>query len=67
MAWPRRRLIAEADGVEPHDAPPALFRDRERQNDLVNAGWTVVRFTWADTLSVDRVPNVVRRALSSRR
>ncbi len=43
----------------------ALFRDRRRQNDLANAGWTVLRFTWADTLRRGYVAATVRRALEA--
>ena len=47
-AWPSRRLAVEADGRETHDKPEALYQDRVRQNNLVLAGWTVLRFTWDD-------------------
>ena len=33
-----------------HDEPDALYRDRTRQNRLVNLGWTVIRVTWTDLL-----------------
>lgn len=56
MAWPSRRLAVEADGRQTHDELSALYRDRERQNDIVLAGWTVLRFTWAGTS-----PSVPRR------
>jgi hypothetical protein len=48
-----------------HDA--ATFRrDRQRQNVLVLAGWTVLRFTWSDlTYRPDRVIHDVRTALNS--
>ncbi|BCJ71893.1 hypothetical protein CS0771_14370 [Catellatospora sp. IY07-71] len=63
MLWHRARVIGEADGAEVHDRPEAVFRDRHRQNALANAGYTVLRFTWSDTLTPDRIPTVVRRAL----
>ncbi|SCE67908.1 Transcriptional regulator, AbiEi antitoxin, Type IV TA system [Micromonospora viridifaciens] len=66
MGWRAARVIAEADGRDVHSAPNALFGDRHRQNRLVNAGWTVLRFTWSDTLRPDYIPSVVRRALMSR-
>ena len=50
LAWPSRRLAVEADGAEHHDQPSALYRDRRRQNKLLLAGWTVLRFTWHDVL-----------------
>lgn len=64
MLWRRARLIGEADGGEVHDRPEAVFRDRQRQNALINAGYRIVRFTWADTLDPQVIPQTVRRALS---
>ncbi|WP_018349566.1 type IV toxin-antitoxin system AbiEi family antitoxin domain-containing protein [Longispora albida] len=63
LAWPRDRLIAEADGDEAYREPGSLARDRRRQNDMTNAGWRVLRFTWQDTLRPGYVPAVVRAAL----
>ncbi|WDP98530.1 DUF559 domain-containing protein [Micromonospora chalcea] len=66
MGWRAARVIAEADGRDPHSTPGALFDDRQRQNRLTNAGWTVLRFTWPDTLRPDYIPQVVRAALAAR-
>lgn len=66
LGWRAARVIAEADGREPHAVPQALFDDRRRQNRLVNAGWTVLRFTWSDTLRPDYIPAVVRAAITAR-
>ncbi|NUT33005.1 MAG: DUF559 domain-containing protein [Hamadaea sp.] len=63
MLWRRPRLIAEADGASVHDRPEALFRDRTRQNDLMAAGYAVVRFTWQDTQSRSAVPRMVQAAM----
>ncbi|MEU1843667.1 type IV toxin-antitoxin system AbiEi family antitoxin domain-containing protein [Micromonospora sediminicola] len=63
IAWRGARLIAEADGRVPHLTPDAVFADRFRQNRLVNAGWRILRFTWADTLRPDYIPATVRQAL----
>jgi very-short-patch-repair endonuclease len=66
LAWPSRRLCVEADGVGVHSQPTALLRDRRRQNALVSAGWTVLRFTWADVTNGPRsVTSAVREALHS--
>ena len=65
LGWRAPRVIAEADGREAHDAPDDLFSDRRRQNRLVNAGWTVLRFTWSDTLRPDYIPSVIRRAITA--
>lgn len=61
MLWRGAGLVAEADGAEFHDRPDALFRDRERQNELIAMGFKVVRFTWQDTVDVNRLPNMLRR------
>jgi very-short-patch-repair endonuclease len=38
-------LVIEVDGWAYHRTPDRFQRDRERQNRLVAAGWTVLRFT----------------------
>ncbi len=42
------RLVIEVDGLAHHSSPDRFQRDRTRQNALVAAGWTVLRFTWQD-------------------
>jgi len=42
------KLVVEVDGWAFHTTPDRFHRDRERQNRLVAAGWTVLRFTWRD-------------------
>jgi very-short-patch-repair endonuclease len=42
------RVVIEVDGWAFHVSPDRFQRDRERQNRLVAAGWTVLRFTWRD-------------------
>lgn len=39
-------LIVEIDGFTYHGDRDAFERDRDRQNRLTAAGWTVLRFTW---------------------
>ena len=47
IGFPRERLAIEIDG-RIHELDSALFEsDRWRQNALVQAGWRVLRFTWA--------------------
>ncbi|MEU4677368.1 type IV toxin-antitoxin system AbiEi family antitoxin domain-containing protein [Micromonospora sp. NPDC023737] len=65
LGWRGPKVIAEADGQGPHGNPAAVFADRRRQNRLVNAGWTVLRFTWADTLRPDYIPWTVRQAINA--
>ena len=44
-ALPDLRLAIEPDGRAVHDRADAFVVDRRRQNALVAAGWTVLRFT----------------------
>ncbi|MFI6242070.1 type IV toxin-antitoxin system AbiEi family antitoxin domain-containing protein [Micromonospora sp. NPDC050795] len=67
LGWRGPRVIAEADGRGPHGAPEAAYADRRRQNRLVNAGWTVLRFTWQDTLHPAYIPHTVRQAIAAAR
>jgi very-short-patch-repair endonuclease len=47
-ALPHLRIAVEIDGRAFHSDVTSFQRDRTRQNALVAAGWTVLRFTWAD-------------------
>jgi hypothetical protein len=44
--WSDQRLIVETDGHRAHGTRLAFERDRRRDQDLLLAGWRVVRFTW---------------------
>lgn len=46
MAYPELRVAIESDGFAHHGERSAFEDDRERQNLLTLAGWTVLRFTW---------------------
>jgi very-short-patch-repair endonuclease len=48
LAYPERRVAIELDSREHHEGAEVFQRDRARQNDLVLAGWTILRFTWVD-------------------
>ncbi|MET0603541.1 MAG: DUF559 domain-containing protein [Baekduia sp.] len=58
--WPAARLIVEADSYTYHSMPSAFERDRERDQQLTLAGYTVVRFTYTQ---VTQTPTLVRRRL----
>jgi very-short-patch-repair endonuclease len=47
IAFPAVRLAVEIDGRLHEDNPNVFETDRYRQNQLVSAGWTVLRFTYA--------------------
>jgi very-short-patch-repair endonuclease len=46
--WPAHRLAVELDGWERHKDRHAFQRDRTKANDLMHAGWRVLRFTHDD-------------------
>ncbi|HEX2038980.1 MAG TPA: DUF559 domain-containing protein [Acidimicrobiales bacterium] len=50
FAYPDLMIAIEVDGFEVHSSPTAMQADVERQNHLVAAGWTVLRFTWRDVV-----------------
>ena len=61
LAYPGLKLAIEADGYEFHSTRLDFIRDRQRQNDLVMAGWSVLRYTSEDA----RHPAHFRRCLAS--
>lgn len=48
LALPALRLAVEYDGRAVHEREDVFARDRQRQNALVRAGWTVLRFSAQD-------------------
>jgi hypothetical protein len=68
VVFRRERLVVEADGWAYHVTPDRFQRDRERQNRLIAAGWTVLRFTWRDlTERPDEVITAIRATLAQLR
>jgi hypothetical protein len=63
FAYPELKYAIEVDGYEPHTSLRAFRHDRARQNDLVDLGWVVHRFTWDD---VDRHPARVAHRIRTR-
>jgi hypothetical protein len=62
--WPSKRLVIEADGYTYHSMPSTFERDRERDQQLTLAGYTVVRFTHKQvTRQPKAVADRVRRLL----
>ena len=62
FAWRDARLIVEVDGYRYHRSPSAFEDDRERDVTLSLAGWTVLRFTYAQVV---RRPAWVAAAVST--
>ena len=59
IAFGAQRVEVAVDGRAFHTDARSFQNDRTRQNDLVAAGWTVLRFTWEDI--VERPGDVMRR------
>jgi hypothetical protein len=63
LAYPDRKLAIELDGSI-HLRRDVWEADRARQNALVLAGWTVLRFTWRDYLDhPERLATTIHRRL----
>lgn len=61
LADQRRRIVIEADSFSWHGNRAALDSDCRRYNELVRAGWLVLRFSWEQVMfSPDWVVSVVR-------
>ena len=65
LAFPHAGLAIEYDGRDAHGSHEAFIRDRQRQNALVAAGWTVLRFTAEDLHDLGAVVRAVAAALRS--
>jgi very-short-patch-repair endonuclease len=66
LAFIDHRVAVEVDGWAWHHDARTFGLDRRRQNSLVLAGWTVLRFTWQDlTVRPDEVVAEIRVALAA--
>ncbi|MFN2606599.1 MAG: hypothetical protein ABR511_01695 [Acidimicrobiales bacterium] len=64
LAYPGARLAVEADGRTWHSGIADFRRDRARSNRLTAAGWTILRYGWADLGRGPEVAREIRRMLS---
>lgn len=63
----RLKLALEADSFEWHGGRADLAKDARRYNDLVVAGWWVLRFSWEEVMfNPDRVRAVLAAAVRER-
>jgi hypothetical protein len=66
--WDEYRTIGEADGALKYTTPEALFAEKRREDRLREAGFEVVRYTWAEVLHhPDVVSARIRRAFARAR
>lgn len=68
IAFGSERVAVEIDGRQFHSDSLTFESDRRRQNRIVLAGWTVLRFTWRMLIDApDQVVADIRRALARSR
>ncbi len=68
LADPVRRIAVEADSFAWHGSRQALAADCRRYDELVRAGWSVLRFAWEQVMfDSDWVVGVVRDVRALRR
>ncbi|WP_104431010.1 DUF559 domain-containing protein [Kineococcus xinjiangensis] len=65
VLFDRERVVVELDGYAAHSGQRAFVGDRRRQNALVAAGFTVLRFAWEDVhgrpaVVTDQIRSVLR-------
>jgi very-short-patch-repair endonuclease len=66
--WREARLIVEADSRRVHGTVTAFEKDRQRDQRLAAAGWTVIRCTWHQvTNEPERLTQTLRAVLSTSR
>jgi very-short-patch-repair endonuclease len=67
FAYPEWMLAIENDGWSVHGTPAAMRRDYERQANIEDRGWRVLRYTWYDIVRrPDYVARRIRAALCER-
>jgi very-short-patch-repair endonuclease len=60
LLWPEPRLVVEADSRRHHGIEVAFERDRKRDLELLDAGYTVIRVTWRQT---EREPHEIAASI----
>lgn len=60
LAFPRHRIIVEADGRRWHARMDQMASDRRRDREALNHGWRPFRFVWEE---ITRCPDLVRDTL----
>lgn len=67
LCWPKRRVIAEADGLAKYSSRSDLARQFERDRLLRDAGYQVIHFTWHELMDTPEVViGRIRAAIAAR-
>ena len=65
--WRKQRLIVELDGRGAHMTTAAFHDDRARDQELVAAGFRVIRITWWQLVhEPSRIAGIIARLLAER-
>jgi len=68
FAWPKAKVIVEAEGFRFHSGRVAWERDIARYNELVLCGWTVLRLTYENLRNdAETIAESLARALNRNR
>ncbi len=51
MLWPQAKLVVELDGFAYHRDQESFQRDRRKDRELREMGYTVLRFTWSEIVN----------------
>jgi very-short-patch-repair endonuclease len=67
LCWPKRRVIAEADGLAKYNSRSDLARQFERDRLLRDVGYQVIHFTWHELMNTPEVVmGRIRAAIAAR-
>ena len=66
LAYPDLRIAIEFDGLDAHGTATALRQDLARQNQVVLAEWTMLRYTWADIWDEADAERIVAEVAAAR-
>ncbi len=65
LLWRAERLVVEADSRRHHGIEVAFERDRKRDREILDAGYTVIRVTWRQAeREADEIATSIRAFLS---
>lgn len=64
FAFPEHKVAIECDGLMGHGSPSAQCYDLRRQNEIIEDGWNLRRFSWSQVNTEPaQVLSIIRRAM----
>lgn len=64
LGWPERKIGIEFDGMGKYRDRDDLLAEKQRQDALAEAGWTIIRVTWDELDHPERLMARIKAALS---